>query len=91
MAEIDEACERFTRIAHLVGNRVFGVDIAVEVSGDRLIFVDGVDEPITVDGEEMVAATPEEIAEKYIPDFPARALRAAGMLKFVEIEGSRTP
>lgn len=91
MSEATEAGVRYNRIAHIVATRIFGVDLGVAVSGDRLIFVDGADDPVTVDGEEMIAATPEEIAAKYIPDFPARALRAAGMVKFVEIEESRAP
>jgi hypothetical protein len=86
-----ETIERLNRLARLVG-RVFGIEIGVDENGDRLIFVDSNDDPITNDGEEIIAATKDEIEDKsLLAEFPVRAFRAAGILKYQEIERTRKP
>lgn len=86
-----EVCERLNRIARLIG-RTLGIELGVGPSGDRLVFVDSADDPVALDGDELVAATKDEIAtSNYIGDFYARAMRAAVIGKFDEIERSRTP
>jgi hypothetical protein len=86
-----EVCERLTRIARLIG-RTVGIELGVSDSGDRLVFVDSADDPVALDGDELVAATAEEIAENvFLGEFYARATRAAVALKWREIEASRTP
>lgn len=89
-SEDQEVIVRLNRIARMIG-RVFSIDVGVDTSGDRLIFVTADGEPITNDGDELVAATGEEIAGKDIGDFAARALRAGMLAKYQEIERSRTP
>lgn len=91
MSNLTEACLRLNRMAHTLGARTFGVDLGVMESGDRLIFIDGTGEPVMHDGEDLIAATPEEIDSTGFGEFPARALRAAGLAKYLEIELSRTP
>lgn len=91
MTDVAEAMERLNRIAHIIGNRVLGVDLGVDLSGDRLIFVNEDGDPVMNDGEEILAATSEEMAGKYIADFSVRALRAAGIAKYLEIEKTRAP
>lgn len=91
MTEYAEVEERLKRIARLIG-RVVAVDMGVERNGDRLIFVDTDGDPITNDGEEIIAATPEEIEGKtFLGEFPARAMRAAMICKYFELEKARTP
>lgn len=91
MAAIEEVGERLNRIARLIG-RTFAVDMGVDESGDRLIFVDTDGDPITNDGEEIIAATPEEIEDKtFLAEFPARAVRAGMMCKYFELEKARSP
>lgn len=91
MTERDEVTERLNRLARMIA-RIFGTDMGVDANGDRLIFVDSDDEPVMNDGEEMVAATAEEIDDKTVfNDFAVRALRAAMMIKYQEIERARTP
>lgn len=92
MSNLTEACLRLNRMAHTLAARTFGVDLGVMESGDRLIFIDGTGEPVMHDGEDVIAATPEEIEENvFVNEFPVRALRAAGLAKYLEIELSRTP
>ena len=91
LTEDAEITERFNRVARILGNRVFGVDLGVDISGDRLIFVNEDGDPILNDGEEIIAATREEIQSKQILDFAVRALRAGGIAKMLEIERSRAP
>lgn len=91
LSKSGEITERLNRLAHILGNRLFGVDIGVDESGDRLIFCDEDDEPIMWDGEELVAVTLEEIEKNEIGEFYVRALRAAGFAKYIEIEKSRAP
>jgi hypothetical protein len=91
LSEDAEVCERLNRLARLMG-RVMGIEIGVDESGDRLIFVDADDEAITNEGQEIIAATRQEIVDKtFLDEFPVRALRAAVLAKFLEIERSRTP
>ncbi len=91
MSELKEIGERLTRLARTI-SRVAGIDVGVEPQGDRLIFVDYDGEPIRADGDEIIAATPEEIAsKKFLDDFAVRAFRAAMVAKYQEIETARTP
>ena len=91
LSEDAEVCERLNRLARIMG-RVMGIEIGVDESGDRLIFVDANDEAVTNDGQEIIAATRQEIVDKtFLDEFLARALRAAGIAKYQEIERSRTP
>jgi acetyl-CoA carboxylase carboxyltransferase component len=91
MADIDEVRERLTRITKMIG-RVVAIDMYVERSGDRLIFVDTDGESIMADGEEIIAATPQEIeAKTFLDAFATRAFRAGMVAKYAEIERSRTP
>jgi hypothetical protein len=90
LSESGELTERLNRLARMVG-RVFGVEIGVDESGDRLVFVDDIDEPLTNDGQEIIAVTPDEIQNKDIGEFSVRALRAAGIAKYQQIERERTP
>jgi hypothetical protein len=91
MSETAEVAERLTRLARAVG-RVVGIDVEVAENGDRLIFVDVDGEPVTNDGQEIIAATPEEIAEKrFLDDFAVRAFRAGMLLRYQQIERDRTP
>lgn len=87
----EEVTELLNRIVRAVGARVFGVEIGVDESGDKLIFVDANGDPVTNDGEEIIAATKDEIDRKDIGEVPARALRAAGILKYQEIARTRSP
>ena len=87
----DEVQERLNRLARMIG-RVFGIEIGVDGSGDRLIFVDDDDEPIFADGDEIIAATKEEVdGKKYLDDFAVRAFRAALLAKNDEMERTRKP
>jgi hypothetical protein len=91
LSEDAEVCERLNRLARLMG-RMMGIEIGVDESGDRLIFVDSNDEAVTNDGQEIVAATRQEIVDNtFLDEFFVRALRAAGIAKYQEIERSRTP
>jgi hypothetical protein len=91
MSELAEVAERLTRMGRAVG-RVVGIDIEVAVSGDRLIFVDIDGEPVANDGDEIIAATPEEISElKFLDDFAVRAFRAGMVLRYQQIERDRSP
>jgi hypothetical protein len=91
MAELDEVAERLTRMARAIG-RVVGIDVEVVKNGDRLIFVDIDGEPVTNDGEEVIATTLEEItAGKFLDDFAVRAFRAGMLLRYQQIEKARTP
>lgn len=84
-----EVCERLNRLGRLIGG-VAAVWLGVSESGDRLVFVDSADDPVALDGDILVAATADEIAESnFIGDFYARAMRAAVVLKYQEIERSR--
>jgi hypothetical protein len=86
-----EVCERLNRIAHLIG-RTVGVEMGVGPSGDRLVFTDSNDDPVAFDGDERACATKEEIESGlFLDEFASRALRAASMLKYQEIESSRAP
>jgi DNA invertase Pin-like site-specific DNA recombinase len=86
-----EVCERLNRMARRLG-RTLGIEIGVDESGDRLVFVDDDGDPISDDGDIMVAATAEEIAGKtFLREFAARAGRASAVAKWQEIERSRTP
>lgn len=89
LSETQEMCVYANRLARMIG-RILSIEIGVDESGNRLIFVDSDGEPIHNDGEEIIAVTPEEIEKKDIGDFLVRALRAAGIAKFQEIERSRT-
>lgn len=89
LSKDDEVTERLNRLARLIG-RIFGIEIGVDGQGDRLIFVDDDDDPISHDGQELVAATAQEIEDgTFLTDFHVRALRAAGIAKYQEIERSR--
>lgn len=91
MSQIEEVGGRLNRIALLIG-RTVAVNMGVDESGDRLIFVDTDGDPIMNDGEEIIAATPEEIEEKtFLGDFAERALRAGTICKYFELEKARTP
>ena len=91
MADIDEVAERLTRLARSVG-RVLGIDVEVVKNGDRLIFINVDGEPITNDGDEMIAATPEEIeGRKFLDDFAVRAFRAGMVARYMQMERDRTP
>jgi hypothetical protein len=91
VSDTAEIVERLNRLAKSI-SRVVGIDIEVEESGNHLIFIDADGEPITNDGEEMIAATPEEIeGRKFLDDFAVRAFRAGMVAKYLEIEKSRTP
>jgi hypothetical protein len=82
--------ERLNRLARLI-SRMLGTEIEVEESGDRLVFIDVDGEPITLDGEEIIAATPEEITDRsVVGEFAVRVLRAAGIAKYQEIERARS-
>ena len=86
-----EVCEYLNRLARMLG-RVFGIDLGVDESGDKLVFVDADAEPIREDGEELIAATMEEVQNKmHVRDFFVRAGRAAAVAKYQEIERSRAP
>jgi hypothetical protein len=86
-----EVTERLNRLSRMLG-RVFGIEVGVDESGDRLIFVDDDGEPITDDGEEIIAATREEIADKtFLKDFASRAGRAGAVAKWQQMERTRTP
>jgi hypothetical protein len=89
MSEIAEMAERLTRLARMVG-RIVGLDVEVAQTGDRLIFVDADGEPISNDGDEIIAATPKEIEEKtFLDDFAVRAFRAGMVLRYQQIERAR--
>ena len=89
--ETAEVAERLTRLAKSI-SRVVNIDVEVEESGDRLIFVDADGDPIMADGAEIIAATPEEISGgKFLDDFAVRAFRAGMVLKYQEIQRSREP
>jgi hypothetical protein len=91
LSDVAEMVVRLNRLAKLI-SRMFGTDIEVEESGDRLVFIDPEGEALTLDGEEIIAATPEEIAnQSIIGHFPARAFRAAGIAKYQEVARSRVP
>jgi Cu/Ag efflux pump CusA len=91
MAELDEVAERLTRMARTIG-RVVGIDVEVVKHGNRLIFVDVDGEPVSNDGDEVIATTLEEItAGKFLDDFAARAFRAGMVLRYQQIERDRTP
>jgi hypothetical protein len=91
MSEMDEVAERLTRLARSVG-RVVGIDVEVVKNGDRLIFVDADGEVIQNDGDEIIAATLEEITAKtFLNDFAVRAFRAGMLARYQQIEMSRTP
>jgi hypothetical protein len=86
-----EVCEGLNRLARMLG-RVFGIEVGVDESGDRLVFVDDNGDPISDDGDVMVAATAEEISGKtFLREFAVRAGRAAAVCKWQEMERSRTP
>lgn len=86
-----EVCERLNRVARIIG-KALGIDLGVDESGDKLVFVDENADPISIDGDEIIAATMEEVRDKtYLGEFGARALRAASIAKLQEIERSRTP
>jgi hypothetical protein len=90
VSETGEIVERLNRLLKTV-SRVVGLDIEVEESGDHLIFIEADGEPITNDGEEIIAATPAEIeAKTFLVDFPVRAFRAAMMAKYQEIARARS-
>jgi hypothetical protein len=90
VSETGEIVERLNRLLKTV-SRVVGLDIEVEESGDHLIFIDADGEPITNDGEEIIAATPQEIeAKTFLVDFPVRAFRAAMVAKYAEISRARS-
>lgn len=90
LSEVAEVLEVLNRLARMMG-RAFGIELGVDESGDRLFFVDADGAVIAHDGQEFVAATKKEIEEKnWHIDFPVRALRAAMILKYQEIERSRT-
>jgi hypothetical protein len=91
LTEDAEVMERLNRLARLIG-RIFSVTLGVDVSGDRLVFVDEGDESIMADGQEIIAATAHEIADKrHLDDFAVRAFRAALIYKNQEMERTRTP
>jgi hypothetical protein len=91
MSELAEVAERLTRMARAIG-RVVGIDVEVVQNGDRLIFCDIDGEPVTNDGEEVIATTLEEItAGKFLDDFAPRAFRAGMLLRYQQIERARTP
>ncbi len=91
MSELKEIGERLTRLARTI-SRVAGIDVGVEPQGNRLIFVDYDGEPIRADGDEIIAATLEEItAQTFLNDFAVRAFRAAMVAKYQEIVTARTP
>jgi hypothetical protein len=89
VSETKEIVERLNRLLKTV-SRVFGTEIEVEESGDHLIFIDVDGEAITLDGEELIAMSPSEIADKAIGEVAARALRAAWIAKYAEVERART-
>lgn len=90
MSEMKEIVERLNRLLKSV-SRPIGLDIEVEESGDHLIFIDADGEPITNDGEEIIAATPEELAQKtFLTEFAVRAWRAGMMAKYQEISRARS-
>ena len=91
LSEDAEVMERLNRLARLIG-RIFSVTLGVDVSGDRLVFVDEDDQSIMADGDEIIAATKEEIVDKrHLDEFAVRAFRAALISKNEEMERSRTP
>lgn len=91
MSDIDEVAERLTRLARVIG-RVVGIDVEVVKNGDRLIFIDVDGEAITNDGDEIIAATPEEIeGRKFLDDFAVRAFRAGMIRRYIQMERDRTP
>jgi hypothetical protein len=91
MSELAEVAERLTRMARAIG-RVVGIDVEVAVNGTRLIFVDIDGEPVTNDGEDVIATTLEEItAGKFLDDFAVRAFRAGMLLRYQQIEKARIP
>jgi hypothetical protein len=89
VSETGEIVERLNRVARAIG-RIFGTEIEVEESGDHLIFIDVDGEPITYDGEELIAMSPSEIAAKAIGEVPMRALRAGWIAKYAEVERARS-
>jgi hypothetical protein len=89
VSETGEIIERLNRVLKAIG-RVFGTEIEVEESGDHLIFIDVDGEPVTLDGEELIAMSPQEIAAKAIGEVAARALRAGWIAKYAEIERARS-
>jgi hypothetical protein len=90
VSETKEIVERLNRLLKTV-SRVIGLDIEVEESGDHLIFIDAGGEPITNDGEEIIAATPQELeAKTFLVDFPVRAFRAGMMAKYQDISRARS-
>jgi hypothetical protein len=89
VSETGEIVERLNRLLKTV-SRVIGLDFEVEESGNHLIFIDYDGEPITLDGEEIIAMSPQEIADKAIGEFPARAFRAGMIAKYQEIERARS-
>ena len=91
MSDVAEIVERLNRLAKPIG-RMIGIEIEVDEHGDRLVFINSDGDEIMRDGEEIIAATPEEIANKnFLDDFAVRAFRAAMIAKYQEIERSRTP
>jgi hypothetical protein len=88
VSETGEIIERLNRVVKAIG-RVFGTEIEVEESGDHLIFIDVDGEPVTYDGEELIAMSPQEIADKAIGEVAARALRAGWIAKYAEVERAR--
>jgi hypothetical protein len=90
VSETGEIVERLNRLLKSV-SRVVGIDVEVEESGDHLIFIDADGEPITNDGEEIIAVTPDELAQKtFLAEFAVRAWRAGMIAKYAEISRARS-
>lgn len=90
MSETGEIVERLNRLLKTV-SRVIGMDIEVEESGDHLIFIDADGEPVTNDGEEIIAATPKELTDgTFLAEFAVRAWRAGMIAKYAEISRARS-
>jgi hypothetical protein len=90
VSETGEIVERLNRLLKTV-SRVIGIDVEVEESGDHLIFIDADGEPITADGEEIIAATPKELADgTFLTEFAVRSWRAGMMAKYQEISRARS-
>lgn len=88
MTEAAEVCTRLNRIANKIG-MTLGVHVGVAEDGNQLMFVDADGDTIGDDGDELVAATAEEIA--FLREFAGRAMYAAVLAKYGEIGNSRKP
>lgn len=91
MTEAAEVCTRLNRIANKIG-MTLGVHLGVAEDGNQLMFTDADGDTVGDDGDELVAATAEEIEEKtFLREFANRAMYAAVVAKYDEISDSRKP